>query len=210
MKNLLVVVLVVALTYKGYTEYTHKNNGAFDEYGNPLALLFTIDQCGMPCNDVRKMLDNRNVDYEEIVVTAGEEQKSRWEQFGAVKAAPYLVVGNERVVGSDMLNIIFTVGTVLGDGHLKQIEADILHKNFTADGKPKLVMYTMDGCGYCESAAKYFLSEGISYEERNTSVDPVASKELDALRAGTPVIFYGHTVFVGWGDKVCDSLLELL
>lgn len=210
MKNFLLLIFIVAAAYKGYTVYTQKHIVAFDASGNPLALLFTIDQCGKPCAEVRTLLDRRGVDYEEVVVTDGGEAESRWRQFGAVKAAPYLVVGNERVIGSDTLKIIFAVGAALGDDHLKKIEAQILHKNFTADGKPKLVMYTMDGCGYCESAARYFQQQGIHYEERNSSVDIAAARELEAMRAGTPVIFYGQSVFVGWGDRVRDAVMKLL
>ncbi len=209
MKNFLILTLLAAALYKGYTDFfSHK--GAFDDAGNPQALLFTIDNCGKPCNDVKKLLDKRYLDYEEIVVIPGGEQNSRWKEFGSVKMAPYLVMGNERVAGSNLLDITFKMGVVFGDDHLKRIEADILHKNFTAEGKPKLVMYTMDGCGYCEMAARYFLQEGIRYEERNTSNDTVALAELNALKAGTPLIFYGHNSFVGWGREVKKSLLEVL
>ena len=176
MKNFLIVILLAGGAYKGYMDYTQKNHGAFDKNGNPEAVLFTIDNCAKPCADVKRLLDKRHVEYEEVVVTPGEDGNKRWEEFGSVMSAPYLVVGNERIIGSNMLKITFAIGSVFGDEHLKKIEAEILHINYSADGKPKLVMYTMDGCGYCESAERYFLQEGISYEERNTSVNPVASR----------------------------------
>ncbi|MGV1014689.1 MAG: hypothetical protein ACOYB4_06935, partial [Methyloceanibacter sp.] len=88
MKNLLIIILLAAAAYKGYTVYSQKHYSAFDQNGNPLTLLFTIDNCGKPCDDVAELLDKRQVNYEEIIVRPEGTPDPRWEAFGSVKAAP--------------------------------------------------------------------------------------------------------------------------
>lgn len=207
----LFILLILAGAYQGYTRFYHANgNSGFDADGNPQVLLFIDDGCGEPCDSAVRFLDHRKVDYETISVTGGEEQVKRWEVFGSVRTMPYLVAGNERVSGYNKWKFVAALAANFDNLYLTRSEDAIFQKNFTAEGDPKLVMYTMTGCGYCDMARSYLQQEGIAFEERNISVSHVAKAELDKFQYGTPLIFYGYRRFEGWGDHVRRDILGVL
>lgn len=208
MKNLLLLALIGAAAYKGYTELFLAQKGAFDADGNPTVLLFTFDNCGKPCADAEKLLGQRQVDYEEIVVSDGKAQQERLESFGNIHTLPFTVIGSEQVVGYNKWETVSALATTFGPGYLTRYESNIFARNFTPGGEPKLVMYTMNGCGYCEKAMEYLQQEGIAFEERNTSIDFSAKSELNYFQAGTPLIFYGYRRYAGWGNHVRDTLMD--
>ncbi len=210
MKNMVLLALVIAAGYTGYTKYVTSSSGAFDETGAPQVLLFTVDGCGGPCTDAIKLLDKRKVEYQEIVVTDGDEQLALWESFGAIRTMPLLVAGNEKVPGFNKWKYVSALALNFDNSYLYSSEAKMLDKNFTEQGEPKLVMYTMDGCGYCETAMRQLREEGIAFEERNSSTDYTAKSELDKYQAGTPLIYYGYQRYEGWSKDIYKSLREVL
>lgn len=210
MKKLLILIVLAGIGYKGYTDYIQGGSGAFDENGEPTVLLFTVAGCGKPCRDANRMLQRRGVGYEEVVVTDGKEQEERWERFGAIRNMPVLVTGDRTISGYNKWDYVSALAESYDNQYLYVSEADIFDKNFTDSGDPKLVMYTMDGCGYCEAAMQQLRNDGIDFEERNTSVSTSAKMELDKFQAGTPLIFYGYRRFVGWSSEVHKSLMKVL
>ena len=140
MKKLIFVLILAFAGYKGYTEHSSKNAGAFNESGVPQVLLFTVDGCGNPCTDANKLLNKRNVDYQEIVVTDGDEQLAMWESFGSITTMPVLVAGNEKVPGFNKWKYVSALAVNFDNSHLYTKEAKMFDKNFTAQGEPKLVM----------------------------------------------------------------------
>lgn len=210
MKKLLVLALLAGLGYKGYLQFMAHGDGAFDADGQPQVVLFVANGCGAPCKDAEHLLERRHVEFEAVNLDEGAEQVDRWKALGAERRLPYLVTGNERVSGFNRWDIVLALASNYDDAYLTVSEAKMLNKNFNPDGSPKLVMYTMDGCGYCDQARSYLLSEGIPFEERNTSNDYVAKTELDKVGVGTPLIFYGYKHYVGWGEHVRKEVLKLL
>lgn len=211
MKNLFVLALIAGLGYQGYLHFISSHrDGAFDADGNPKVVLFVHDACGTPCKSATYLLKRRHVDFESVNVDDGAEQVERWKSMGAVNRMPYIVAGSEQVAGYNKWDIILALAENYDDTYLTASEARMLNKNFTEDGQPKLVMYTMDGCGYCDMARSFLLSEGIPFEERNTSLDSVAKVELDRVGVGTPLIFYGYKHYVGWGKHVRAEVLKLV
>lgn len=210
MKKIIVALLLAFAGYKGYTDYISKNSGAFDEGGTPLVFLFTVDGCGAPCLDAKKFLEKRRVDYQEVVVTDGDEQLALWERFGSIRTMPVLVAGNEKVPGYSKWEYVTALAVNYENNYLYASEASIFEKNFTASGEPKLVMYTMDGCGYCEASKLQLSEDGIHFEERNISTDSIAKSELDKFESGTPLIFFGYRRYEGWSNAIYESLREVL
>ncbi len=184
--------------------------GAFSEDGAARVLLFVHDGCGTPCNDATAMLMQRRVEHEVVNVSEGEEQVAIWKKFGSQRQMPYLVAGNERVIGYNKWDFVSALAGSFDDQYLTATEYRVLRKNFNDDGAPKLVMYTMNGCGYCDQARSYFRAEGIAFEERNSSEDSTAQYELDMFQAGTPLIFHGYKRYVGWSEHIRSSLLKVL
>lgn len=210
MKKLLIMLLLAGIGYKGYETFVQHEGGAFDADGNAVALLFVHDGCGKPCDDAVRLLDRRHVEYEKLNVSDSDEQVARWEQFGSERRMPLFVAGSARVVGYHKWEMVSALGEAFGGSYLTRSENRYFAKNFSLSGEPKLVMYTMNGCGYCDQARDYLTREGISFEERNTSEDYVAKTELDRFQAGTPLIFYGYKRLVGWGEGVRSDLESLL
>ena len=78
---------------------------------------------------------------------------------------PVLVVGDETISGFNKWNYVSALALNYDNEYLTTYEANIFDKNFTPDGEPKLVMYTMDGCGYCEKAMRQLHEDGIQFVE---------------------------------------------
>jgi glutaredoxin len=173
-------------------------------------VLFTVSGCGSPCSDANNFLSRRHVNYEEIVVTDGKEEEKKWERYGAITTMPVLVVGDVTISGFNKWNYVSTLALNYDNEYLTGSEAEIFDKNFGPDGEPKLVMYTMDGCGYCEQAIRQLREDGIQFEERNSSASYRAKKELDKLESGTPLIYYGYRRFTGWSSNIYKSLKAVL
>jgi len=208
MKKLFILIILAGVTYKGYTEFYQHKTLAFDGKGRARIMLFVHSGCDKPCASAERLLTRRGVGYETISVSDGEEQRARWEQLTPVRQMPYLVVGNERVAGYHKWEMIAALAVNFGSDYLTPSEEAIFRKNFTDEGKPKLVMYTVRGCRYCDLARRYFQQQSIRFEERNTSVDPGAKSELVRFEAGTPLIFYGYKRYVGWGEHVRREILH--
>ncbi len=65
----------------------------------------------------------------------------------------------------------------------------------------EVLIYTKDGCPYCDAAVKYYNQKGYEIEEINTSHDPKArQKIIDEYDADkVPVIFEdGEFVSIGF------------
>ncbi|MCW5693741.1 MAG: glutaredoxin 3 [Pseudolabrys sp.] len=72
---------------------------------------------------------------------------------------------------------------------------------------PKVVIYTIDWCPYCEAALDLLASKGIEFEEINLTGKPAERTKLREKAGGSPTvpqIFIGSTHVGG-----CDDLYGL-
>lgn len=71
---------------------------------------------------------------------------------------------------------------------------------------PPVLIYTRDGCPYCTRAKALLAAKGVTFEERNASVDPAHRAEMMQRSGGYtfPQIFIGTTHVGG-----CDDLHSL-
>jgi glutaredoxin len=150
------------------------------------------------------------VNYEEVVVTNGRDEEATWERYSVITTIPVLVVGDETISGFNKWDYVSTLALNYDNEYLTVSEAEIFDKNFGLNGEPKLVMYTMDGCDYCEQAIRQLHDDGIKFEERNIDASYTAKKELDKLESGTPLIYYGYRRFSGWSSNIYKSLKAVL
>jgi glutaredoxin len=78
---------------------------------------------------------------------------------------------------------------------------------------PKILVFTQPGCFSCELLKVYLEAHGMSYDERDISVDPAARVEmlekLDSNTTPTLVVFSGDQaeVVVGFDPERLDQLL---
>ena len=72
-----------------------------------------------------------------------------------------------------------------------------------------VTLYTSPTCGYCHQAKRYLSDRGVSFAERDVSVDRAAAEEIVRLtgQMGVPVIVIdGHPV-IGFDRPRLDQLL---
>ncbi|MEA3457878.1 MAG: TCP-1/cpn60 chaperonin family protein [Candidatus Thermoplasmatota archaeon] len=95
--------------------------------------------------------------------------------------------------------------------HLLRIDEIISAKPLYAGSKASggIVIYTSDGCPYCQKTKEYLRSRGIYFKEKNVSRDPSAVMEMQSVsdQTGTPVTVIKGTPVVGFDQARLDSLL---
>lgn len=95
--------------------------------------------------------------------------------------------------------------------HLLRIDEIISAKPLYAGSKASggIVIYTSDGCPYCQKTKEYLRSRGIYFKEKNVSRDPSAAMEMQSVsgQTGTPVTVIKGTPVVGFDQARLDSLL---
>ena len=99
--------------------------GAFDEAGNPVVWIFTIDQCGQPCAMGLNQLKSRRVKFEEKRIDPRNDSDPNvklWKSVGR-GGFPLIVAGNERIEGSGTRPMHATMlGRSFGDRYLTGFE----------------------------------------------------------------------------------------
>ena len=74
---------------------------------------------------------------------------------------------------------------------------------------PKIIIYTLPSCGYCQQAKEYFKSRKIKFKEVNVDSDPASQKEM-ILKSGqfsVPVIDINGRIIVGYQKNTLDEIL---
>ena len=207
MKKLLIIALL------GYGAYNYFINSAslnsFDSAGNPLTILFTIDNCP-PCDEARRYLKKRKIDFREYNVNQdGDEAKSKLRQAGGGRNFPYLVSGDQSIAIFSKATYTGFFAESLGPDFLLPFERMLLKKNFDSQGRPKLVMYSTKTCGYCTRARNYFKSENIAFTELYIDSDLKAKQHYDSLEgSGTPLIYIGYSRIEGFNKKRLQSIIK--
>lgn len=83
----------------------------------------------------------------------------------------------------------------------------------TTDTKdtPAVTIFSSPTCGFCHMAMDYFDEKGVTYTERDITVDRDAlSFILDKVgQAVTPIITVGDTIIVGFDRPKIDEALHL-
>lgn len=74
----------------------------------------------------------------------------------------------------------------------------------------KVIIYTSPTCGFCHLAKEYLTEKGITFEEKDISVDQEAlNYVLNTIgQAVTPIITIGDRVIVGFDRPQIDDALD--
>lgn len=207
MRNLFILLVIVAASYQIYTRYLSTGVSAFDEEGNPQTLLFTMNGC-RPCDDARELLTNRGIEFEEFNVSDGEAQARVMKSYGGGRGFPYLVSGDQSLSGFYRHQVISTLAEVYGDQILSRRERKLMAPHFDAAGNARVVMYATERCGYCTKARAYFNDEGIEFIEFDIDRDAAAKRNFKALEApGTPLVYVGYRRIDGFNRKKLDQAM---
>ena len=212
MRKLLVLIVVCGGIYHFYgADLFGSKPVAFDESGKPITLLFTVSECGAPCEDAVSLLNKRHIKFEQVVVDHGDEQYQRLMDHGGGSAFPILISGSHKISGFNRMQMISALSEAYGWDVLWQSEAQAIHNHFDNDGKPLVVMYGTQSCGYCRKAEKLFVEQGIEFVDLDIERSYRAKSGYDALKgSGTPLIYVGFRRVEGFNKQKIESALELL
>ncbi len=209
MKKLLIAAAVIAAGYYHYNN-SGANLGAYADDGMPRTILFATDQCGNACDEMRGYLKRRRVSFEEYDAFDGGSGHELYEKYGGTGYLPYIVMGEQRVTGSDRGGVISSIAAEFGLDEVRARERKALQRNFDANGEARVVMYATDWCGYCTQARKYFADNGIDYVEFDIERDRSAKRDFDALLgSGTPLLYHGYARMSGFNKSEIGSKLDL-
>ena len=73
----------------------------------------------------------------------------------------------------------------------------------------KVVIYSTPACPICKRAKAYLTKKGIGYEDIDVSASEETAHEMihRSGQMGTPVIFVGEQMMVGFNQKKMDEML---
>lgn len=212
MRNLIIIAVIVVGVYQFYGHFINGGSaGAFDANGKPQTLVFTFDGCGKPCDDALDLLDKRNIPYENVNLSDGEEQVKRLEHHGGGKHMPTLIIGSHRIARFHRSRIVAVLAEVYGSQVLSSAEDDAMREHFDSTGKPVLVMYGTRTCGFCKKADRYFADQGVDYKNMDIEENSKAKRSYQILEgSGTPLIYVGFRRVEGFDEDEIDRAFDLL
>lgn len=177
--------------------------------GSQGAILFAADGCGRHCSAMRKYLGKR-MEFLEYDAFDDGEGSAMYKEYGGSRYVPYVVIGEERVVGNNPGGVISAIAIEYGPANLHLNERRALAANFDSDGEPRVIMYATSWCGYCVQAREYFAKRGVELVEYDIERDPVAKRDFDTLMGhGTPLLYYGYARVSGFNAAEVQQKFEL-
>jgi glutaredoxin len=208
MKKLLFIALI------GFGAWSAHNNGysllskdgAFDEDGNPVVRVFVGPNCGQPCEDVKGTLAARHVEYDLVDISSPAGQ-----EYG-IRRYPLTMIGARQVLGNATDHLVGALAETYGDKVLNSAERRAMRGHFDSDGKPLVVLYGTQWCGYCKKQRAFFADNGIDFEDVDVEASAAGKRAYDTLRgAGYPLIYVGYRRFHGYKEReIEDALAELM
>jgi glutaredoxin len=186
--------------------------GAYDECGNPVVWIFTVRNCGQPCQQGLDGLDRRRVEYEEKLIDLNndaDETVKLWKTLRNDNRFPLIVAGKEKVIGSSRPAMAGILGINFGDKYLSRTEKRYFKEHFYADGSPRIVMYGADWCPYCKKLREEFDANDVDFIE----IDVEKSGEMQTMAEtmeiyGYPATWVGYTRVNGSDLKAVNAVLR--
>ncbi len=212
-KLVLFIVIGVGVWYwdKGESPFM-SSAGAYDEGGNPVVWIFTVENCGKPCELGRDGLKRRRVAFEEMQIdlnNGADEDVKLWKTVRSNNSFPLIVVGSEKITGSSRPAMAGILGLNFGDKYLSRNEKRYFKKHFYADGTPKIIMYGADWCGYCKKLREEFDANDIDFIEidvEKSGEKKTMSKTMEIY--GYPATWVGYTRVKGTNLKAVNAVLQ--
>lgn len=208
MKKLLIFSAVIAASYYLYNQ-SGANAGVYADDGTPKTILFTTQQCGEACDEIRRFLKKRT-EFEELDAFDNGNGRDLYKDYGGTGYLPYIAMGKQRIEGHDRGKIVSSIAIEFGLDEVKKSERRALERNFDAAGNPRIVMYATERCGYCRAAAEYFTKNGIDYISLDIEKDRSARRDFDVLMgSGTPLLYNGYARLSGFHESLVENALNL-
>ncbi|MDJ0834672.1 MAG: glutaredoxin domain-containing protein [Gammaproteobacteria bacterium] len=188
--------------------------GAFDQAGNPVTWLFTVENCGRPCDMGRDNLNNRRVEFEEKLIdpnNSSDPNVDLWKQVGK-GGFPLIVSGDIRIEGSgDQSMIRNMLGTNYGDRYFTSFEKRLFKQHFYPDGTPKIIMYGADWCPHCKKLREEFKANDVDFIEIDVEKSAYKSQIIKTMEIpGYPAVWVGYTRVNGTDLRAVEKVRKTL
>ena len=208
MKKVALLALIAGAVY--YQFFAGQPVGVYDDDGAPKTVLFTTGQCGEACEETRKYLVRRKIDFEEHDAFDNGPGTNLYKEYGGTGYMPLIAMGRQRVIGHSPGDIISALAIEFGPTHIKSRELTALQRNFDGSHEPRVVMYATAWCGYCKKARQYFADNSIDFVEYDIEKDRAAKRDFDTLLgSGTPLLYQGYTRVVGFDQRKIEKEFDL-
>jgi glutaredoxin len=207
-------LLLAVLAFAGYKFYQNgfgssASQGAFDNTGTPLVVLFVGPGCQEYCEKVRTVLQDHKVTFEEINVVGSDGAPSR-NKYG-ISNFPTTLIGNREVRGDDTLQITAALAETYGKEVLSRKENRVMDQHFDADGRAEIVMYATTWCPYCKKQREYFSAHNVSYREIDVEASEENKMQYTTLEgSGYPLTYVGYRRFSGYHEGELVAALDEL
>lgn len=197
-------VVVIGFLLAGYCYWNSgklpfggKNTVAVDAAGNSVVWLFTFGGCGDSCTNAVRELRNRNVPFEEKVISSERRDEPNfkiWQGYGTGNNFPLLVVGDQTLTGFYVPNMASLLGKAFGETYLTQNEKRYFKAHFNADGSPRIVLYGTDWCPHCAKLRKELNANHVFFEDVDVEKNGDKNQLLKTMGiAGYPATWVGYT-----------------
>ena len=169
------------------------DKAAFDDQGNPVAVLLTLSNCKKPCDDAFEFLAKRRINFKHYEVDENEQGQQIWKDYGHKNMFPTLIVGSDKVYGFDRSRFTSVLALNFGDAALMPVERRLMARHFYPDGYPKIVIYGTSWCPYCKKLREELLVSNIDF----TEIDVERASNRSALEQVFQITGY-PTTYVGY------------
>lgn len=210
MKKLLILLLVAGLAYQ-YRDHwlPQSHQGAFDEQGNPRVVVFVSDDCQQPCQQATDLLERRQVNYERINLNQQPDAMQTLRDWGGRGGLPMIMVGKLRLEGYSRVQVDSVLVEAFGLGVLTDYGQSVMGAHYDEAGKPRVVMYGVQWCGYCAQARADFADRNIPYTELDPEQSHGAKEAFLWLEGrGFPLIYVGARRIEGYPEALVRQTLN--
>lgn len=145
------------------------------------------------------------MNYELIDISTSEGGK-----YGVTRF-PLTKVGTQTVLGNARNDLIAALAEVYGDSVLTPGERMAMRDHFDANGKPLVVLYGTQWCGYCKRQRQYFADNNVSFADIDVEASPSGKLAYNTLQgSGYPLLYVGYRRFEGYKEReILDAIAKL-
>ncbi len=213
MKKIIIFIFIAVAGYWSYNNYHYvlTKIGLRNNITKGQVVFFTASSCGTPCSVVSDELKRRGIVFEEVDVMT-EEGRGRFYKYSQETIIPLTVIGDVKVVGSDLLALGSAITEAAGMDSLTSSEQQAMMKHFDDNGNPRVVMYGTERCPYCKKLRAFMERSNTPYIFADIEGSSEAKDDYVALRGrGYPLTFIGFRRIDGYDEnKVGQAVRELL
>ena len=197
-------------TQGGLPSFSQVN--AFDEAGNPVVEVYTVDDCGKPCDMALNELKRRRVKFEEKRIDPNNETNEdveEWKKLGR-NSFPLILSGEEKINGSGTPAAMATMlGLNYDDKYLTSTEQRLFKNHFNPDGSPKIVVYGTSWCPGTKKLREELQASNVDFVEVDVERTGNQDRLLRTMEiGGYPATWVGYTRVNGTSLKSVNTVVN--